>query len=241
MTLPVVGHLWVYLSASPLFWLTATLCAYLIGHEAHMRAGGSPLVNSVAIATAILITLLLATGTSYETYFEGAQFVHFLLGPATVALAIPLYDNFAKVRRALLPIGAALVAGSLTAAGSAIAIAWALGADPVTVKSLSVKSVTTPIAMAISEKIGGLPSLTAALVLLTGVTGAMMAAPLFNLMGIRDWRARGFAAGITAHGVGTARAFQVDDVAGTFAGIAMGLNGLATSIFVPLLVTLLHL
>jgi predicted murein hydrolase (TIGR00659 family) len=232
---PAISSIWVYLSASPLLWLTATLWAYLAAHWLHERSHRNPLVNSVAIAVLLLIAVLTLTGTSYETYFDGAQFVHFLLGPATVALAIPLYDNLRIVRRSVVPLAVALAAGSVTAIVSAVAIAWLLGADPVTLKSLAAKSVTTPIAMAISERIGGLPSLTAVFVLLTGVTGGMIVTPLMNLIRVRDGRAVGLAAGVAAHGVGTARAFQVGELAGTFAGTAMALNGLLTAILAPLL------
>ncbi len=233
--------IWVYLHTQPLLWLAATLAAYAIGAALHERAGRAPVVNAVAIAVALLVAILLATGTSYATYFEGAQFVHFLLGPATVALAVPLFRNRHVVARALLPLGAALLAGALTAAGSALGIAWALGASRETILSLAPKSVTTPIAMGISERIGGTPALTAVLVILTGITGAVIATPLLNALGVRDWRARGFAVGLAAHGLGTARAFQVDQLAGTFAGIAVGLNGIATAVLVPVLVGLLGL
>jgi predicted murein hydrolase (TIGR00659 family) len=236
---PAISSIWVYLSASPLLWLTATLWAYLGAHWLHERSGRNPLVNSVTIAVIALIVMLLATGTQYETYFQGAQFVHFLLGPATVALAVPLYNNFSTVQRLLVPMMVALVAGSLTAIVSAVGIAWAAGADVITLKSLAAKSVTTPIAMAVTEQLGGLPSLTAVFVILTGIIGAILVTPLFNALGINDRRARGFAAGLAAHGIGTARAFQVSDVAGVFAGIAMALNGLITAFLVPLLAKLL--
>jgi predicted murein hydrolase (TIGR00659 family) len=235
MTAPAVSRIWVYLSTTPLLWLTLTIAAYVLAQTIHLRFKRSPIANTVAIAVAMLVALLALTGTSYETYFDGAQFVHFLLGPATVALAVPLFDNLAIVRRSLLPMAGALLAGSATAIVSAVGVAWALGADPVTIKSLMPKSVTTPIAMAISEEIGGLPSLTAALVIITGIIGAMLAGPLLDLVGIRDPRARGLAAGVAAHGIGTARAFQIDELSGTFAGIAMGLNGLVTALLVPLL------
>jgi predicted murein hydrolase (TIGR00659 family) len=189
----------------------------------------------VPISVAILIALLLATGTPYETYFDGAQFVHFLLGPATVALAVPLFQNRAYIRRALVPMFAALVAGSATAIVSAVMTARLLGARTETLLSMAPKSVTTPIAMAISEHAGGLPSLTAAFVIATGITGAVIQTPLLNLLRLRDYRARGFAAGMSAHGLGTARAFEVDEVAGTFAGLALALNGFASSLLVPLL------
>ena len=165
--------------------------------------------------------------------------MHFLLGPATVALAVPLYRNIRIVRRALFPMALALVAGAATAVASAVAVAALLGASRETLLSIAPKSVTTPIAMGIAEQIGGLPSMTAVFVILTGIAGAMIGTPLLNLVKLRDWRARGFAVGLAAHGIGTARAFQVNELAGTFAGIAMGLNGIATAVLVPLLFTLL--
>lgn len=228
--------IWVYLRTGPLLWLTVTLAAYVAAQWLYERADLNPLLNPVAIAVVLLVALLTATGTEYQTYFEGAQFVHFLLGPATIALAIPLYSHFGKVRAVVVPMLAALVAGAVTAVVSAVGVAALLGASFETLASLAPKSVTTPIAMGISERIGGLPSLTAVLVILTGILGAMLATPVLNLIGITDWKARGFAAGVAAHGIGTARAFHVSEVAGTFAGIAMGLNGLLTAFLVPLLI-----
>jgi predicted murein hydrolase (TIGR00659 family) len=236
----MIARIWVYLSATPLLWLTATLAAYEAGAWIFGRFGRRPLLNPVLIAVSVLIAVLAATGTPYETYFDGAQFVHFLLGPATVALAVPLFENRAHVRAAFLPMLAALAAGSLTAIASAVAIARLLGARGETLASMAPKSVTTPIAMAISEQIGGLPSLTAAFVIATGICGAVIATPLLDLLRLRDQRARGFAAGLAAHGLGTARAFQVDEMAGTFAGIALALNGLATSLLVPALARLMR-
>ncbi len=231
--------LWVYLQQEPLLWLTATLAAYAIGHALHRAAGGSPLVNSVAVAIALLVAVLVVTGTSYATYFDGAQFVHFLLGPATVLLAVPLYRNFNRVRRLLVPMLAALLAGSVTAVVSAVAVAAALGGSRETLLSLAPKSATTPIAMGIAEELGGLASLTATLVIVTGIIGAMIVTPLLNALKVTDWAARGFAVGVASHGIGAARAFQVNQLAGTFAGIAMALNALLTALLVPLLVPLL--
>ena len=230
--------LWVYLRATPLLWLTATLVAYLAGDWVFRRAGSKPVAHPVPIAVALLIGLLLATRTSYDEYFGGAQFVHFLLGPATVALAVPLYQNRAQVRQVVLPMVAALVVGSAVAIVSAMGIARLFGASPETLRSLAPKSATAPIAMSISEHLGGLPSLTAALVIATGIVGAVTATPLLDALGMRDWRGRGFAAGVAAHGLGTARAFQVNELAGTFAGLAIGLNGLVTALLAPLLLRL---
>jgi len=227
--------IWVYLAASPLLHLTLTLAAYVAGSFLYRRGRLNPLLNPVLLAVLAIVAILVATGTPYQTYFDGAQFVHFLLGPATVALAIPLYRQFDKVRRSALAILASIVAGSLTAAASAVAIAWVLGASRDTLISLAPKSVTAPVAMGISERLGGLPSLTAVLVILTGIIGAMLGPPLLNLLGIRDWAARGLAIGTASHGIGTARALQVNELAGAFAGLAMGLNALATAILLPLL------
>lgn len=233
-------RLWVFLAASPLFWLTATLAAYALADHFSQRANRNPLINPVLISIILLAGLLVATGTPYETFFEGAQFVHFLLGPATVALAVPLHRNWAVVRKALLPILAALVAGSVTAVISAVGIAWAFGAPFDVLASIAPKSVTAAIAMGVSQEIGGNPSLTATLVITTGILGAIMVTPLMNMLGLKDYRARGFAVGVASHGIGTARAFQVDPVAGTFAGIALGLSGLVTALLVPVVMAWLR-
>lgn len=230
--------IWSYLSRGPLLWLTATLAAYAIGDACFRAANRLPLVNPVLIAVAVLGTLLWLTATPYATYFEGAQFVHFLLGPATVALAVPLALNLPRLRRALLPVIAALLAGSLTAMVSALAILKVFGADHGLLATLAPKSVTAPVAIGISDSLGGSPTLTAVLVILTGVTGAIIATPLLNLLRIRDWRARGFATGTASHGIGTARAFQVHPVAGAFAGLGMALNAILTALIAPFVLSL---
>ena len=227
--------IWVYLAATPLLGLTLTLLAYLAGTHLFARGRGSPLLNPVMISVALVILVLKATGTDYQAYFQGAQFVHFLLGPATVALALPLYRQLGALRRSMLAVAAALVAGSAVAAVSAMAIARGLGAEPQTVLSMAPKSVTMPIAMGVAEQIGGLPSLTAALVLLTGICGAVIGPWVLDRLRIRDARARGLALGTAAHGIGTARALQESQTAGAFSGLAMGLNGMITAILVPLL------
>lgn len=233
-----VSDIWVYLAASPLTGLTLTLVAYQIGQWIYRRCGQLALLNPVLVAICVLGALLYATGTEYRTYFEGAQFVHFLLGPATVALAVPLHRQFAEVRKSAGALLTALVAGSVTAAASAVGIAWALDASGQTVLSLAPKSVTTPIAMGIAEQLGGLPSLTAVLVILTGIVGAVLGPMAVQMVRITDQRAIGFAFGVASHGIGTARALQMGEVAGAFSGLAMGLNGLATAILLPLLFSL---
>lgn len=231
--------LWVYLAGAPLLWLTVTVCAYVIADRISAASGRNPIVNAVVIAVALIGTLLVLSGTSYATYFQGAQFVHFLLGPATVALALPLVNNLGAVRRNIVPMLAALLAGSLTAIVSAVGIAMLFGAPHSVLVSIAPKSVTAAIAMAISSQLGGEPALTAVLVIVTGIIGAVIVTPLFNAMGITSREARGFATGLASHGIGTARAFQVSETSGLFAGLAMALNAIMTAILVPLLIRLL--
>lgn len=231
-------QIWVYLSTQPLLGLTITLVAYQAGMWLYQKGGLNPLLNPVLIAVVVLVGLLLLTGTNYETYFDGAKFVHFMLGPATVALAVPLYQQYQKVRKSIAVIVVAILCGSATAATSAIGVAWAFGASRETLLSLAPKSVTAPIAMGIAEATGGVPSLTAVLVVLTGILGAVFGTWTLNALRIKDWRARGLAMGTASHGIGTARALEVNAVAGAFSSLAMGLNGLATAVLLPLLIGL---
>ncbi|WP_334135490.1 LrgB family protein, partial [Tepidimonas sp.] len=231
--LPPLADIWVYLTATPLGGLTLMLAAYVVAHRVHLACGAHPLANPVALAVALIETLLAVTGTPYATYFEGAQFVHFLLGPATVALAVALHEQAALLRRLWWPLLVGLAAGALAAALSAVMLAWLLGASPQTLASLAPKSVTTPVAMGIAERLGGLPSLTAAMVVATGIWGAATARWLFDRLGIDDPVVRGFALGVTAHGIGTARAFQVSPQMGAFAGLAMGLAALFNALALP--------
>lgn len=230
--------LWVYLSTTPLLWLTVTFLAWVAADALARFFRLNPLANPVLIAVVLVACLLKLSGTPYKTYFDGAQFVHFLLGPATVALAVPLHANWPLVRRYMAPMAAALLAGSVTAVVSTLAIAAALGAPRTVLVSLAPKSVTAAVAMAISDQAGGEPALTAVLVILTGVIGAVIGTPLMNALRLRNYAARGFAIGLAAHGIGTARAFNVDPVAGAFAGVAMALNAVLTAFLAPLLLRL---
>lgn len=228
--------LWVYLAATPLLGLTLTLFAYVAAQWVHVRCRMSPLANPVAIAIALVSGVLLLSGMSYEKYFAGAQFVHFLLGPATVALAIPLARQLPAIRRAFLPLSCGLIAGSATAIVSTVAFVMLLGGSATLAVTAAPKSATTPIAMAVAERLGGVPALTAVLVIATGIVGAVVGRSLFNAMGISSHQVRGFALGVSAHGIGTARAFQVSPELGAFAGLGMGLNGAVTALLAPWLV-----
>jgi predicted murein hydrolase (TIGR00659 family) len=224
----------LYLLASPLLWVGVTLLAYRAAYCIYRRSGMNPIANPVLISVTFIICVLLLTNTPYQTYFDGARFVHFLVGPATVALAIPLYAQIERMKTMFLPLTIALVVGSITGIGSAVVIGWSFGASTETLLSLAPKSATMPIAIGVSEKIGGLPSLTALTVTITGISGAIMARGLLNVFRIDDEAVRGFAVGVTAHAIGTASALQTSEISGAFAALGMGLNGIATSMLLPL-------
>ena len=233
-----MAQLWVYLQTTPLLGLGATLVAWEAASALSRLARGHTLANPMLISIVLLAGLLLLTGTPYRAYFEGGQYVQFLLGPATVALAVPMYANLDRIRRAGRAILPALVVGSLVASASAMAIAKLMGASHVVVMSLAPKSVTTPIAMGVAEKIGGSPSLAAVFVLITGLVAITIGPTVLRLVGATDWRARGLAAGTAGHGLATARILLINETAGAFGGVAIGLNGVLTAMLVPFLATL---
>lgn len=239
MNVATLDQLWVYLSGNPLLSLLMTLLVFTLAVRINRALGGTPLLHPVTLSIAMLIGLLLLVDMDYATYFEGAQFIHFLLGPATVALAIPLYDHRERVRRVLVPLLIACLTGIVTAVLSTLGVALLLGAQHATLMSLAPRSVTSPIAMGIAEQIGGIPSLAAGLVLLTGSIGCALAPWVFRLLRIKDPAVQGFALGLSAHGFGTAQAFaRIGAVAGAFSGLAMGLTGLLTAFLLPLIVKL---
>lgn len=229
------SNIWVYLKATPLLHLTLTLATFVLASVLYRKFHMNPLLNPVLLSVIAVVLILRGTNTSYDTYFEGAQFVHFLLGPATVALAVPLYRQFDRIRKSAVAIVISILCGSITSALSAVFIAWVLGAKTVSIISVAPKSVTAPVAMSISEQLGGIPSLTAVIVILTGIIGAMLGPMVLTWLKINDWSVRGLAIGTASHGIGTARALQINELAGAFSGLAMGLNALATAIVLPVL------
>lgn len=222
----------------PLIWLFATLLAYRLCLTIQQKTKGHPLANPVGMAILLLVGVLWLTGTDYRTYFEGGRFIHLLLGPATVALAVPLYANLPRLRQAFWPIMLTLGVGSVLGIVSSTGVAWWLGLDEVVARTLLSRSVSTPIAMGIASKVGGAPELAAVFVIVSGVFGAVVGLPILSRLGWGRDITYGFAAGLAAHGLGTARALQHSPTAGAFAGLAMGLNGLVTAILVPILLRL---
>jgi len=231
---------WSVLSHASLTWLTLTLLAYAAAVWLFRRAGGNPFLIPVLTTVSVVVAVLLATGTPYAVYAEGTRFLTFLVGPATVALAIPLSGQLARLKELWLPVTVALVVGSIAAIFSAVLVAWALGGSLETLISLAPKSATMPIAMPVAERFGGLPSLAAVAVAITGIVGTIMSRPLLNLLRIDDPAARGFAIGLTAHAIGMAREIQAHPTAGAFAALAMGLNSIVTALLMPFVIGLLH-
>ena len=236
--MPHFVQLWVYLSASPLFGLTATLVVYLLAQAAYVRLGHAPWANPVLWSILAIASGLTLTKVDYPTYFAGAQFIHFLLGPAVVALGWPLWQRRVELRARLGRVLLAALLGGAAAGGSAVALGWAVGLPHDVVMSLAPESVTAPVAMGIAEKIGGIPALSAVFAVLTGLIGALSGKYLFDALRIRTthagWRARGFALGTAAHGIGAARALQVNADAGAYAGLALGLQVVLAALLLPM-------
>lgn len=222
-----------------LLWLTLTLGVYVCSVFLYQSAKQHPLVNPVAIAIASLMAILTISNTDYARYFSSTQTIHFLLGPATVALAIPLFSQLPKLKKIWLPALLSMTIGATIGIFSTYFIAKSLGADLDILLSLIPKAVTTPVAMEISEKINGLPSLSAALVIASGICGALLCSHLFSWFRIHDDSVKGIATGLAAHGIGTARAFNISEEMGAFAGLAMAVSALLHALLIPFLLPFL--
>ncbi|MCY7294579.1 LrgB family protein [Alteromonas sp. a30] len=239
MTTSELYDIWVYLQAEPLFWLTLTIGAYLVGDWCYQKSNKFPLVNPVAISILIVSSTLFIFDIEYERYFSGAQFIHFMLGPATVALAIPIYKKWHLIVVNAKAIFVSVFVGSCFAVVSTYFIANGLGISEKVMLTMLPRSVTTPIAMGISEVIGGIPSLTAIMTITTGIIGATFGAFILDILRVNSASARGFGIGLGSHGVGTAKAMSQNAEAGVFAAVAMGLSGIVTSLIMPLFMRLI--
>lgn len=234
-SLPPISEIWVYLSGSPLLALVLTLSAYWLGLTVYERSERNPLANPVLIAVVLVTVSIGLLDMPYAKYFEGAQFVHFLLGTATVALAIPIYKGFASLKSRMGMLMLALMAGGVTSVLTAVGVAHALGVDDSLVRGLVAKSVTAPIAMGIAERVQASPTLTAIFAVSTGILGAVLGRYVLNALKVTAWWQRGFALGVAAHGIGTSRAFSVHPEAGAYASLGMGLHGIVGAVLIPYL------
>ncbi|WP_299178145.1 LrgB family protein [uncultured Neptuniibacter sp.] len=233
--------LWGHFQAFPVLWLVVTLLVFLFASWVNAKAGKTPFLHPVLVSLTLIIVVLKFTETDYPTYMQGGQYIHLLLGPAVVALAIPLYENLATVKRLLFPLLVGCVVGAIVAAASAIMIGVLFGFSDQLLLTIAPKSVTSPIAIAVAEKMGGYPSLSAGLVLITGAMGCLIAPFVYRVLGIKDESVRGFVLGVGAHAMGTAFAFEYGMVAGAFGGLAMSMTGTFTAFMLPLLMPILGL
>ena len=242
MTTPLLDRLhatWLSLAeGSPLPWLVLTMLVYMAAMAIYKKSGNRPMLIPVFTGVVVIVGILLFTGTSYETYRSGVALLGLMIGPATVALAIPLYAQRERIKELWLPISVALFVGCLVALLSALGIAWAFGGSQATLIAVAPKSATIPIALPMAERFGGTPSLAAVAVAITGISGTMMAPLLCRLLRLKDPAVQGFAIGLTAHAIGTARAIQLNPTAGAFSALAMGLNGVATAVLMPVVLAI---
>ncbi|MFL6153275.1 MAG: LrgB family protein [Ornithinibacter sp.] len=239
---PLVGwhpdETWHWLTTSPLLGLTLTLAAYAAGRWAHRRTG-NPVLQPVLVAIVLVAVVLEVFDIPYADYLSGGSFVGFWLGPATVALALPLHHEWHLVRRSAVPILTGVVVGAAVSIASAVLVTRLAGGSRTIQLTMAPKATTTPVSIALSDQIGGIPALTAVLTILAGITGAVAGPWLLDRLGIRDLRARGVALGAVAHGIGTSRALNESRTEGAFSALSMGLTALATSVLVPVLLLFL--
>lgn len=223
-----------------LLWLSVTVVVFFAMGRLVQSLGRPLYLNAVLMATPILIGILMISDTAYETYAASTAMISFLLGPTVVSMALPIWNQRATIRRLAVPITLALSAGAVTAVVSAVGVVWVFGAPPEILASIAPRATTTPVGMAVAQTLGGIPALAAVIVVFSGVLGAMVATPLLNKIGVLDYRARGFAVGVSAHGAGAARAFEVNPVAGAYAGVGMALNAVATATILSIIAALIR-
>ncbi len=213
--------------------LVLTVLVYIAAREVYLRSGSNPFLIPVLTSVILIVALLIYLKIPYESYAQATKGLQLLIGPATVALAIPLYNHLPALKRMWLPLVTSLVVGGVTAILSVIFIVWFFGGSMQTVLSIAGKSATMPVSIPASEAIGGLGSLAAIAAAVTGISGVLIAAPLFRIMSINDELVQGFTLGLTAHAIGTARVIQISQNAAALAALAMGLNGLLTAALMP--------
>lgn len=229
-----VDALMAYITSTPLTWIIVTMSAYKVGILIYEKTGKHALLQPIVIAYVIMLPILIIAHIPYKQYFESVSILHFFLGPATVALALPLYKNLKLIHAYLLPIFITLFVGGIFTILSAVGILWLLGASKITMLSMTTKSVTAPITLITAQDIGANASLAIGFVVITGLLGALFGTFIFKLLRIKHDAAKGFALGLISHAVGTARAFEISENAAAFSALAMGLVGVFIAVFLPI-------
>ena len=226
-----------YINSTPLTWLIVTLLSFKIGIIIYEKFNKHTLLQPIIIAYILIMSLIVLTETSFEQYFKSVEIIHFFLGPATVALALPLYNNLKYIKSLFVPIVVTLFVAGVFSILIAVVLLWIFGAELPTILSMTTKSITAPIAIITSEQIGAIPSLAVGFVLITGMIGALLGTIVFKLVKVKYETSKGFALGLVSHGIGTARAIEIGEKAAAFSALAMGLSGIFTAIFLPLIIT----
>jgi putative effector of murein hydrolase len=227
-----------YIQTTPLIWLIITLSAFKFGIIIYNKSNKKILLQPILVAYGIILSIVLVTGTSYEEYFKGVEIIHFFLGSATVALALPLYKNLIYIKSLYFPIIITLIIGSVSSIIIAVFLLWILDANILTILSMTTKSITAPIAIITSKQIGAIPSLSVSFVLITGIIGSIFSDTIFKIMKIKNDTSQGFSLGLISHGIGTAKAIEISEKAAAFSALAMGLNGIFTAILLPIILSL---
>lgn len=232
-------HFSSFFLSNPLTWLILTLSAYKIGVYIYEKAGKHSFLQPIVIAYVIMLPILIVTKIPYEKYFESVNILHMLLGPATVALALPLYKNLTYIRAYFVPIVVTLFVGGIFTIVSAVFILWLFDAQVLTMLSMSTKSVTAPITIITAKDIGAIPSLAVGFVVITGLLGALFGSFVFKFLHVKHDASKGFALGLISHAIGIARAVEISETSAAFAAVAMGLCGIFTAILLPIVVALI--
>jgi predicted murein hydrolase (TIGR00659 family) len=230
---------WDWAIHSPVFFLLLTLAAYRIGRELRDRTGGHSLAQPVLVAIVIIAPVITLLDVDYDDYRSGTELIAFLLGPATVALAVPLHRHAHRLTGRVVPLLVAVALGAVVSVGSAILMVRALGGDDLLARTLAPKAATTPVAIAVAERADAIAPLAAVLAIIAGILGAVAGPRVLTLLRVRDHLARGLAQGAVSHGIGASRMLHDDETEGAFAGLSMGLTALAISLVLPIMVALL--
>lgn len=226
-----------YINSTPLIWLIITLAAFKLGIIIYEKFNKHTLLQPIIIAYVIILSLIVFTNTSFEKYFKSVEIIHFFLGPATVALALPLYRNLKYIKSLFLPIVLTLFIAGFFSVAIAIGFLYIFDAQLPTILSMTTKSITAPIAIITSEQIGAIPSLAVGFVLITGIIGALFGTIVFKIFKVKHDTSKGFALGLVSHGIGTARAIEISEKAAAFGALAMGLSGIFTAVFLPIIIS----
>ena len=221
------------------FMLALTFGVYYAAKLLQRRLGWV-LLNPILVAIALIIAFLLFLDIPYETYHEGAKMIEFWLKPAVVALGVPLYLQLSSIKRQFLPILASQTMGCVAGIVSVVVIAKMLGASNAVIMSLASKSVTTPIAMEVTQALGGIPSLTAAIVVITGLIGAIIGFKTLSVGHVHNPMALGLSMGAASHALGTSAAMDRDQFMGAYASLGLTLNGILTALLTPTVIDIIN-